>query len=71
MLVAAVAGGVVVVFLAVAVAVTVAVAVAVALMVVVAVAVAGGSSNHDDYTRSDDGGDKVNKRIFFSFSEVN
>ncbi len=54
---AAVAGGVVAVFLAVAVAVMVAVAVTVALTVVVAVALAGGSSNQEDYTRSDDGGD--------------
>ncbi len=59
------------VFLVVAVAVMVAVAVTVVLTVVVAVAVAGGGSNHDDYTRSDNGGDEVNKRMFFSFSEVN
>ncbi len=70
-LAAAVAGGVVVVFLAVAVAVMVAVVVTVALTVVVAVAVAGGGSNHDNYTCSDNGGDEVNKRMFFSFSEVN
>ena len=56
MLVAAVVGGVVAVFLAMAVAVAVAVAVTVALMVVVAVAVPSGGSNHDDYTCSDNGG---------------
>ncbi len=43
----------------------------VALTVVVAVAVAGGGSNHDDYTCSDDVGNEVNKCMFFSFSEVN
>ena len=52
MLVAAVAGSVVAVFLAVAVAVLVVVAVT----VVVAVAVANGGSNHDDYPCSDHGG---------------
>ncbi len=56
MLVAAVAGGVVAVFLVVAVGVAVPVAVTMALTVVVAVAVASGGSNHDDYTRSDNGG---------------
>ncbi len=57
MLAAAVAGGVVAVFLAGAVALVVAVAVTVALTVVVAVAVAGGSSNHDDHPCSDNGSD--------------
>ncbi len=59
MLAAAVAGGVVAVFLVVAVVVAVAVAVVVtvALTVVVAVAVTGGGSNQDNYTCSDDGGD--------------
>jgi hypothetical protein len=36
----------------------------VALTVVVAVAVADGGSNHDNYTCNDDGGNKVNKRMF-------